>query len=116
VDLSIIDILGDSLCIASEDGQKVHDAIAPELRAGREVRLSFRKAEFTTTAFLNAAIGQLYGEFTEEQIEAALTVCDASSDDLVIIGRVMARSKQYFKDPKPFEAAYREIWGEDDDL
>ena len=114
ISLSIFDIVGSGLCIASDDGQKVHDAIAAGLRAGNRVGLSFRNLEALTSAFLNVAVGQLYGEFSEEQIKSMLSVTDGSPDDLFLLKRVVERSKEFFKDPDRFHAAAKEVLGDDD--
>lgn len=53
-----------------------------------------------TSAFLNAAIGQLYVEFTEDQIRANLTVKDIEQDDLALLKRVVETAKAFFKNPE----------------
>jgi len=113
--LSIYEIVGSSSCVASDDGQKVHDRIAVALREGRRVTLSFRNVSSLTSAFLNAAIGQLYGEFTEEQIRSLLKVQDMQSDDLGLLKRVVDTAKQYFKDPQRFHQATRQALEEPDE-
>ena len=76
--------------------------------------MSFRGVTDLTSAFLNVAVGQLYGEFTEEEIRAKLSVTDASPDDLELLKRVVDRAKEFFKDPDRFTAAAKEVLGEDD--
>jgi hypothetical protein len=103
--MKVVDIVGDALCVASEDGQKVFDAIEPLMSAGTFVRLSFAGVKSLTTAFLNSAIGQLYSKFTEDQIRGHFGVADMEQDDVGLLKIVINRAKQYFKDPKPFEKA-----------
>ena len=57
--------VGAPLCVASNDGQKVYDRIAAALKADQHVALSFHEVTTLTDAFLNAAVGQLYGTFSE---------------------------------------------------
>jgi hypothetical protein len=52
-----------------------------------------------TPAFLNVAIGQPYGEFSEEEIRAKLSVKDMEPDDLFLPKRVVETAKAYFKNP-----------------
>ena len=52
--IKVFEIVGSKLCVASSDGQKVHDQIAVALKAGKQVRLSFSDVESLTSAFLNA--------------------------------------------------------------
>jgi len=115
VNIRVFEVVGSALCVASDDGQKVHDQIAAALRSGRKVELSFLNIDGLTSAFLNAALGQLYGEFSEEQIRANLSVVNAAQDDLLLIKRVVDRAKEYFRDPERFEIAAAEVLGEDDE-
>lgn len=113
--ISIFEIVGSPLCVASSDGQKVYDRIAAALKEGRCVTLSFHNVTTLTSAFLNAAIGQLYGAFSEEQIRSSLKVQDIPPDDLELLKRVVATAKQYFKDPQRFDQAVRDIRGDERD-
>jgi hypothetical protein len=101
------EIVGGSLCVASDDGQKVFERIAAALRDGQEVVVSFHNVTSLTSAFLNAAIGQLYGSFSEEQIRARLRVRDMAPEDLALLKRVVDTAKAYFKDPERFKKAER---------
>lgn len=116
VTISIFEVIGSPLCVAAGDGQKVYDRLAAAIREGRHVNLSFHNVSTLTSAFLNAAVGQLYGEFSEEQIRASLSVQDMAADDLALLKRVVETAKAYFKDPERFEQAIREeLGGVDDD-
>ncbi|MCZ7667862.1 MAG: STAS-like domain-containing protein [Chloroflexi bacterium] len=77
--------------------------------------LSFHNVTTMTSAFLNTAIGQLYGVFSEEQMRGWLKVQDMQPDDLALLKRVVDTAKLYFKDPQTFEHAIRETMGEEDD-
>ena len=72
--ISVFEVVGSALCVASDDGQKVHDRLAAVLEAGHRAVLSFRNVSTMTSAFLNAAIGQLYGNFDEAHIRSQLKV------------------------------------------
>ncbi len=102
VTISIFEVVGSSLCVASGDGQKVHDRIAAILKQDRRVSLSFRNVSTLTSAFLNTAVGQLYGTFTEDQIRTLLTVEDMEADDIALLRRVVDTAKRYFQDPERF--------------
>ena len=67
IQVSIFEVVGGPLCVASSDGQKVYDRLTAALKADQRVSLSFHKVTTLTAAFLNAAIGQLYGTFSEEK-------------------------------------------------
>lgn len=108
IKISMFEVVGSSLCVASDDGQKVYERINAAFDADRNVVLSFHNVTTLTSAFLNAAIGQLYGPYTEEKIRSLLRVEDAEQDDLGLLKRVVDNAKLYFKNPKKFNRAIRE--------
>ena len=112
--VSMFEVVGGSLCVASSDGQKVYDRLAAALKAGRHVALSFHKVTTLTAAFLNAAIGQLYGTFSEEKIRSLLKVGNVESDDLALLKRVVDNAKLYFKDPQRFNQVAQETLEDED--
>ena len=113
--ISIFEIVGSRLCVASSDGQKVYDRLATALAANRCIILSFHNVATLTSAFLNAAIGQLYGSFSEDQIRSQLKVVDVEQDDLALLKRVVDTAKLYFKDPQRFDQVVREVMEDEDD-
>ena len=112
--ISLFGIVGSPFCVASDDGQKIHDRLNAALKADREVILSFGNITALTAAFLNTAIGQLYGTFSEGQIRSQLKVEDMEQDDLALLKRVVDNAKLYFKDPKRFDQSVQEVLGDDE--
>ena len=108
--IKVIDVVGCNLCVSSEDGQKLYNHITKRLDS-KKIVLSFSGVTNLTSAFLNAAIGQLYSKFSEEKIKTNLKVMDMEDDDKVILKRVVDRAKEYFKNPKPYEKAVNEVIG-----
>ena len=113
--ISLFEVVGSPLCVASDDGQKVYDRLVSALKADLAVRLSFHNVTALTAAFLNAAIGQLYGTFSEAQIRAQLKVEDMEQDDLALLKRVVDNAKLYFKDRKRFDKVVEETQENGDD-
>ncbi len=111
LNFSVLEVVGSPLCVASEDGQKVFERISAVLKEGLAVTLSFKNVRSLTSAFLNAAIGQLYGGFGEEEIRARVTVADLAPEDRALLKRVVDTAKEYFKDPKRFERAREALVG-----
>lgn len=105
--VSTFEIVGNSLCVASDDGQKVYDCIATALRNGQGVTLSFRNVSAITPTFLNTAIGQLYGAFSVELVRSLLKVQDLQIDDLALLKRVVDTAKLYFQEIYENEEAAR---------
>lgn len=106
--IQVFDIVGGDLCVSSDDGQLVHDKIAELLRKKHNVIVSFKNIKTLITAFLNAAIGQLYDEFSEEDIQTYLSVEDMTSDHEMSLKRVIKNAKIYFENREPFDDAWKE--------
>lgn len=115
ITLSVFEIVGSSLCVASDDGEKVYQRIEKAVRQGRSVAVSFLNVTSLTSAFLNAAIGQLYGEFSENEIRAKLAVKDMDPDDLALLKRVVETAKAYFRNPELHKKATEELLGGDNE-
>lgn len=108
-EVSVFGVVGNPLCVAADDGQKVYERIARMLKDERTVTLSFHNVEGLTSAFLNTAIGQLYGHFNEDYIRNHLKVEDIEPDDAILLKRVVDTAKAYFRDPQRFNQITREI-------
>jgi len=104
--ISVADIIGGDLCISSEDGQKVFDKIVPILQTGKHVVISFEQISMLISLFLNAAIGQLYGKFTEDQIRSKLEVTGLAGDDMEILRRVVENAKRYYANRTEYDKAW----------
>ncbi|MDE0041845.1 MAG: STAS-like domain-containing protein [Candidatus Poribacteria bacterium] len=109
VHISTLEVVGSPFCVASSDGQKICDHLTAALKADRSIALSFRNVSTLTAVFLNAAIGQLYGIFSEEQIRSRLKVVDVEQDGSALLNRVVETAKLYFKDPQRFDQVVQEI-------
>ncbi len=110
--VSIVEVIGSECCISSSDGEKVRAIVAVCLGAGIPVQLSFSGVNDLSTAFLNAAIGELYGETDEAIIGRGLSVVDADHEQIRLIEGVVERAKAYFIDPARFDAATAEVFGD----
>lgn len=109
--ISVFEVVGSPLCVASGDGQKVYNRLYTALNHGQPVCLSFHNVTNLTSAFLNVAVGQLYGQFNEEQIRRQLKVTDIEPDDIELLKRVVESAKRYFQNPERYKQAIREELG-----
>lgn len=114
VKIRVIEAAGSNCCVAACDGQKVHDRIADAFRNNRKIELSFAETDEITPAFLNAAVGQLYGTFPVELIENNLSFTDHDPEDEVALKRVMERAKSYFEHAYSCRKAFRDVIGGED--
>lgn len=96
-EIDVAETVGSHLCVASEDGHKVHDRLAGFLQKPETVTVSFRGVRRLTTAFLNAAIGQLYNEFTEEHVRRHVQIAHIDDQSLRLLKKVVDRAKVFYK-------------------
>ena len=109
IKISIVNTIGDVYGIEADDGQKVFDLIVKAFRDDKKVTLSFQNIEMLTTAFLNTAVGQLYGNFSEDFIREHLEVSDISDSGKVALKRVVDTAKLYYKDTEILKKSIDEI-------
>lgn len=105
--LRVCDIIGGPLAVAADDGQLVCDAVAAHLREGQAVQLSFDSVTTLTGAFLQAAIGQLYGTYPGSRIRCLLAVPDLSPDDQTMIEQAVQNAKAYYANPQAYDEAWK---------
>ena len=110
----VAEIAGADCCVAACDGQKVHDRIVAVLCKDKEVELSFAGTRDITPAFLNSAVGQLYGRFPAELIESNLSFTDILEEDGIILKRVVERAKTYFGNAYSSRKALSDVLGGED--
>ncbi len=111
--IQISKIVNGGICVAADDGKKVYDKIHEALSDGNSVTLSFYGVTRMTTAFLNAAVGQMYGEFPENFIKAHLRApTDYEQWHLTRLKLVTDRAKLFFKNSDLMEKTLRENRGE----
>jgi len=113
IKLSIFSIVGDSFCVAAEDGEKIFKQIQASIENEKKVILSFQNVEMLTTAFLNTAIGKLYGEYDEKKVREHLSVECIDDSDKLRLKRVIDTAKVYYTNPHQFEDSIRKIMEED---
>ena len=114
IQIRVLDIIGRPLAVDTADGQRVHDKIAPLLRADTKVLLSFDGINMVITAFLNAAIGQLYGEFDYAKVDSLVEVQNLRPVFQSTIDKSRELSKSYFSDPERLKKAIQEVMGNEE--
>jgi len=110
--INVYAIVGDSFCVAADDGEKVFEHIRQAITQGKKAVISFLNVEMLTSAFLNTAVGKLYGEFDEATLKNTLSVKDISNEDKVLLKRVIDTAKSYYKDPEHLAKSIEQVIGE----
>lgn len=113
--VQVSDVIGGPLCVSTSDGQRLYDKIAPLLAADTSVNLSFERVEIIIPAFLNAALGQLYGHLPEDRIRSLLSFRDLADDDWEMLELGVENAKMYFNTPNDFDRAWREELGDEEE-
>ncbi|HWQ48017.1 MAG TPA: STAS-like domain-containing protein [Methanosarcina sp.] len=114
VKINVFETAGENCCVAACDGQKVYDIITAALCENKKIEISFADVNELTPAFLNSAIGQLYGCFPAEQIDNSLSFKGISEEDEVILKRVIERAKTYFEHAYTCRKALKDVLGGED--
>lgn len=107
--INIVNIIGDIYGVEADDGQKVFTLIKKAFDRNQKVILSFLNIEMLTTAFLNTAVGQLYKDYSEEEIKTNLKVTNITDSGKISLKRVVDTAKLYYKDPEALQRSINEI-------
>lgn len=82
--------------ITLQAGQRVYDAIYPQLSQHQPVELDFADVRIVASPFLNAAVGQLLRDLSSDDLNAYLKIVNLSSVSRPILKRVIENAKQYY--------------------
>ena len=82
--------------ITLQDGQKVYDAIYPELKENREITLDFAEVRIVASPFLNGAIGQLLRDLSPDDLNRYLKFVNLPPVTRPILKRVIDNAKDYY--------------------
>lgn len=114
--LIIKDIINSELAVSTENGEKVFEIVDSYLQKKEKVELDFAGITIMITAFLNAAIGKLYGkkEYTPAFLNEYLKLENVDLEDRSLFKDVIQRAKEYFANKEDFEKnSNNAIYGND---
>ena len=101
--IKINEVIDGNFAVTTDDGNLVFNLIDKNLSNHVKVKLDFSEIVVLTTAFLNAAIGQLYSKYKSEEISPYLKLINVADEDKILFKKVTERAKEYFADKKGFE-------------
>lgn len=93
--ISVLNLCG-SICADPDGGGSLCDQTRPALKAGESVVLDFGGVTTLTSAFLNAAVGSLYGSFAVEDLDRRLSWSGLDQTDESLIRLVRANAVRFF--------------------
>ncbi|NOX46679.1 MAG: STAS-like domain-containing protein [Chlorobi bacterium] len=101
--LLVREIINSDVAVSADDGDLVFAEINKALTLDQAVELDFSGIQILITAFLNAAIGQLYSKYEGEQLNAMLKLTNVANEDKILFKKVVERAKEYFANKREFE-------------
>ncbi len=84
--------------ITPEEGAPVFETIVQALKDGYNVTLDFSDVTMLTTAFLNVVIGDLYKDYTSDDLKNRLTLIHYTNSTADRIKKVTDNAKLFYKD------------------
>ena len=112
VTLKIGDLIASRNCVSASNGEKIYNKLAPLIESSIPVCLSFEGVRIVNTAFLNVAVGQLFGHFAKDRIENLISYNGLSGPDMKFVERVMKNSEIYFSRKSAYDRAWKEEIGD----
>jgi hypothetical protein len=101
--LIVADLIGNDTAVSTDDGDSIFQTIQSAFKSEQLVNLDFERIHLLTTAFLNAAIGQLYSSYDSIFLNQNLKLSNVADEDKILFLKVVERAKEYFSDKKGFE-------------
>lgn len=105
VEVLIKDLIKTNFAVTTDDGNEVFNIVSQNLTNKESIILDFNGINLMTTAFLNAAIGQLYSnkEFSSDFLNSNLKLKNVPKQDKALFSMVVKRAKEYFANKESFE-------------
>ena len=101
--LKVSEIIKSDTAVSASDGDLVFIEIDKLISKNNTVDLDFSDIQMLITAFLNAAIGQLYSKYEGDQLNKLLKLSNVADEDKILFKKVVERAKEYFANKKNFE-------------
>lgn len=101
--LKIFEIVGSSTAVSTEAGQKVFSLLDKAFQNNITTILDFKEIRLMTSAFLNAAIGQLYSKYNSDKLQLLIKLENISNQDKLLIKKVVDAAKEYFSNKEKMD-------------
>lgn len=88
--------------VTPSEGEPIYNHIVASLKKGDNVILDFSNVEMMTTAFLNVVIGNLYKDYTSEQLKSMLSFENLSESIAFRIKKVTDNAKLFYSNEDRF--------------
>ncbi len=95
--------------ITPEEGTPVFETIVQAFKEGCNVTLDFSDVTMLTTAFLNVVIGDLYKDYTSEDLKNRLALINYTDSTAARIKKVTDNAKLFYKDKESFNKDVEDV-------
>ncbi|MFQ5450614.1 MAG: STAS-like domain-containing protein [Nitrospinaceae bacterium] len=79
--VNLVELIGED-CLSLDEGEKLYQALYPEIKKGNPVELDFTGVKSIITPFLNACFGKLLEGFEKETLMEKINFCHISTEQL----------------------------------
>lgn len=107
--INVRSVINSPFCIDAADGQKIYELLHKALSEKNRVTLSFKGIDLLITAFLNTAVGQLFRDFSEEEINTYLNKTDLNPGFEPVWDKVTRGAPIYYAQPDKVKKDIRDI-------
>ena len=101
--LKIFEIVGSNAAVSTEAGQKVFMLLDKAFQNNIAAILDFKEIRLMTSAFLNAAIGQLYSKYSSDKLQSLIKLENISPQNKFLIKKVVDSAKEYFSNKEKMD-------------
>jgi hypothetical protein len=113
INLSVFEVIGE-IAVASEDGQKIYERICAVFDDGGIVVLDFKKITMLAPSFINSAIGQLYGKYSDTRIACSLFYINTDFSQIQQVQHVLKSAIKFYENPEKAREPYDKELGKDE--
>lgn len=108
--INVAQRIGAPSALTQEDGNTIYNEIASAIKQDAHIILDFEQVESIISPFLNNAIGQLYGQFTGQQISDFLEIINFPPEKTSTLNIVITNAKKYYSNKEKFNSAAKEVF------
>lgn len=94
--INIQTVLGDVNGVEAEEGQQIYDLILKAFFQSSKVILSFNNMETLSEDFLQAAVGQLYKNYSHAEIKENMQIEGISFSGKVALKRIVDKARESY--------------------
>ena len=105
--ISIKELVRGDSALTPSSGDIVYAVITQALQSKEEAYIDFAGIKYLTSAFLNAAIGQLYDKFSSSELNEYLHLINLQDQDIILMSRVIEGARDYFLNKKKVEDSFK---------